>query len=130
MLAKEQVEAIYMIKISTIAEYSRRHKHCAIDAVMRGKSGPLASKYGVSPRTIRDIWNRKTWGYATEHLWSLEQEQFGVSGQPSTIPSNSLQTQESNPSMEIECAEAPLWEIPDIHSPEWEDPFHDDWPHW
>ena len=28
----------------------------------------LAAKYGVSSKTIRDIWNRKTWVSATDHL--------------------------------------------------------------
>ena len=28
----------------------------------------LARMYGVSSKTIRDIWNRKTWANATEHL--------------------------------------------------------------
>ena len=42
--------------------------------MIRGQCFPLAKKYGVSPRTIRDIWNRRTWGYATKHLWPIENE--------------------------------------------------------
>ena len=26
-------------------------------------------RYGVSPKTIRDIWNRATWAKATRHMW-------------------------------------------------------------
>jgi hypothetical protein len=31
----------------------------------------LGKLYNVSPKTIRDIWNCKTWTFATHHLWSL-----------------------------------------------------------
>ena len=30
----------------------------------------VAPKYGVSPKTIRDIWRCRTWSHATEHLWN------------------------------------------------------------
>ncbi len=29
----------------------------------------LAAQYGVSPKTIRDIWNRKTWAHTTADLF-------------------------------------------------------------
>ena len=32
----------------------------------------LASQYGVSSKTIRDIWNRKTWTHATKHMFDRE----------------------------------------------------------
>jgi hypothetical protein len=35
----------------------------------------LAAQYGVSPKTIRDIWNRKTWISATADLYAKEQTQ-------------------------------------------------------
>ena len=31
----------------------------------RGLSQSVSKVYGVSARTIRDIWNQKTWAYAT-----------------------------------------------------------------
>ena len=37
----------------------------------------LAAQYGVSSKTIRDIWNRKTWIHATQPLF--DQEQAGSS---------------------------------------------------
>ncbi len=37
---------------------------------MKGKSVALSKKYGVSPKTIRDIWNSKSWTSATSALWS------------------------------------------------------------
>ena len=33
---------------------------------------PLAKRFGVSPKTIRDIWNRKTWTFETLDLWAEE----------------------------------------------------------
>ena len=79
MLAEHQVEAIYMVKISIMADFSSRHSCNSgrLDAIMRGKSGPLAKCYGVTSRAIRDIWNRKTWSYATERLWALEADHAG-----------------------------------------------------
>lgn len=38
-------------------------KECKMS--VRGMSGPISKVYGVSARTIRDIWNQKTWAYAT-----------------------------------------------------------------
>ena len=38
----------------------------------QSESGPVSKLFGVSPRAIRDIWNRRTWAYVTKRLWSLE----------------------------------------------------------
>jgi hypothetical protein len=35
---------------------------------MRGKSAKVSKKYGVSAKTIRDIWNGRTWSCATRSL--------------------------------------------------------------
>jgi hypothetical protein len=32
----------------------------------------LAAQYGVSSKTIRDIWNRKTWTHATKQMFGRE----------------------------------------------------------
>ena len=34
----------------------------------------IAPKYGVSPKTIRDIWRGRTWLHATEHLWTEDEK--------------------------------------------------------
>ena len=36
--------------------------------LLRGASRKLAASYGVSAKTIRDIWNRKSWVKATAGL--------------------------------------------------------------
>mmetsp|Transcript_22077 Transcript_22077/g.55349 ORF Transcript_22077/g.55349 Transcript_22077/m.55349 type:complete len:318 (+) Transcript_22077:87-1040(+) len=38
----------------------------------------LASVYDVSPKTIRDIWNRKSWVKATRPLWTEEEKKDHV----------------------------------------------------
>jgi hypothetical protein len=40
--------------------------------LLKGQSGPIAKKYQVSAKTIRDIWNRRTWTFATCSLWRGE----------------------------------------------------------
>ena len=39
----------------------------------------IAPKYGVSPKTIRDIWRGRTWLHATEHLWTEEERRHKAS---------------------------------------------------
>ena len=34
----------------------------------------LGAKYGVSPKTIRDIWNKRTWVHATVSFWTKEEQ--------------------------------------------------------
>ena len=35
----------------------------------KGKSVPVSRIYNISPKTVRDIWNRKTWSDATFKLF-------------------------------------------------------------
>ena len=32
----------------------------------------LGRRYGITPKAVRDIWNRRTWAHATRHLWEEE----------------------------------------------------------
>jgi len=67
---------------------------------LRGVSAKIAVKYGVSPKTVRDIWNHITWIIETQHLWNKMAPQRVVFD-----PESSLLTPMS-------------------------DPFHDDWVYW
>jgi hypothetical protein len=81
MLTEQQAIEIYQHKLIflTKPEYSSASSHsCSLS--LRGKSSPLSKFYGVSPRTIRDIWNRQTWGYATNHLWQNDQKIMSTDG--------------------------------------------------
>ena len=42
----------------------------------RGQSEPVSKLFGVSSRTVRDIWNRRTWVFATKHLWACEPKEL------------------------------------------------------
>jgi hypothetical protein len=39
-----------------------------------GQSRLVAKLFGVNSRTVKYIWNRQTWGHATEHLCEGESE--------------------------------------------------------
>mmetsp|Transcript_130560 Transcript_130560/g.194451 ORF Transcript_130560/g.194451 Transcript_130560/m.194451 type:complete len:351 (-) Transcript_130560:71-1123(-) len=44
--------------------------------VLRGSMAhcrTLAPRYGVTPKTIRDVWSGRTWAEATRHLWTEEE---------------------------------------------------------
>ena len=62
---------IYMEKLALIAPTT--FESCVKDwrIIMKGKSAKLSAKYGVSAKTIRDIWNRRTWTDSTRALWSI-----------------------------------------------------------
>jgi hypothetical protein len=36
---------------------------------MRGQSTAVALKFNISFKTVKDIWQHKTWKHATYHLW-------------------------------------------------------------
>ena len=75
-LNEQQAMDIYMHKITTTKTTSAQlSDHNSFK--VKGQSAPIAKRYGVSPKTIRDIWNRRTWAYATIHLWYLEQPDLG-----------------------------------------------------
>ena len=59
MLTEQQAINIYHIKLRHLED-----QKCKFS--LRGMSGPVSKTYGVSARTIRDIWNRKTWTFATD----------------------------------------------------------------
>ncbi len=70
MLHESDAIILYLLKID--ASTNNQSK--------RGRSGPISKLFGVSARTVRDIWNRKTWAYATKHLWACE-DSFGLGGE-------------------------------------------------
>jgi hypothetical protein len=54
ILTAEQARSIYSLRSPATAEGPAAH-------LVAGKSSLVAEMYGVSPKTIRDVWNRKTW---------------------------------------------------------------------
>ena len=57
-----------------IYQYQRtRPMRFKFDATLTGKASAVAEKYHISPKTVRDIWNRRTWTTETQHLWSTDE---------------------------------------------------------
>ena len=73
-LTEDQAIEIYHWKVDTVNEYVKLG--CVDMTILKGKSALLSRMYSVSPKTIRDIWNRNTWVRATSTMWSLEDPIF------------------------------------------------------
>jgi uncharacterized membrane protein YgcG len=43
------------------------------DPILSGRSAAVAKKFNISPKAIRDIWNRRTWTQETQHLWTEDE---------------------------------------------------------
>ena len=85
------------------------------DSLLSGRSAAVAKKFNVSPKAIRDIWNRRTWSQETKHLWTdderpmirqerLHRDSFSISGRVSAPTPYSLECV-------VDCGEA--WWRPD-----------------
>ncbi len=62
MLVESDVVHLYKMKFNPSLHFKST----------KGRSGPISKLFGISPRAVRDVWNRKTWTYATKHLWPCE----------------------------------------------------------
>ncbi len=54
ILTAEQARTIYLLRRASSAEGSDAKS-------VAGKSSLVAEMFGVNPKTIRDVWSRKTW---------------------------------------------------------------------
>ena len=72
MLTAGTVVEIYKHKIRLRGQKTSTARKSSQDPSVRGKSSPVSKLYGVSPRTVRDIWNRRTWADVTSHLHDYE----------------------------------------------------------
>jgi hypothetical protein len=60
---------IYKCKPAFNAPSSSVARHKSLGRRARGLSSIVSAQFGVSPKTVRDIWNHKTWVQATNYLW-------------------------------------------------------------
>ena len=60
---------IYQCKIELLQTFAPFR---APSALLKGQSMRISYMFDVSPKTIRDVWNRLTWQSATRHLWTKE----------------------------------------------------------
>mmetsp|Transcript_23177 Transcript_23177/g.75414 ORF Transcript_23177/g.75414 Transcript_23177/m.75414 type:complete len:325 (+) Transcript_23177:184-1158(+) len=65
-LTAEEACEIYMLRPTLNKDGSMRR-----GSMLHCKS--VAPKYGVTPKTIRDVWSGRSWAEATKHLWTPEE---------------------------------------------------------
>ena len=72
VLTDAQAFAIYKRKLDLLTP--RSFKSCLQDVESRtkGRSSSVGKEFGVSAKTIRDIWSRRTWTRTTASLWEIE----------------------------------------------------------
>jgi hypothetical protein len=77
ILTRAQAVEIYMFRNELGRDESNQKDQCV----------GLAKKFHISPKAIRDIWNRRTWTKETEHLWqNTDQPMRRVQPSKKTIP--------------------------------------------
>ncbi len=78
ILSREIAAKIYLQKLDIMHSHIYRNKTTtkSLKSPLEGRSDNVSSIFQVSPKTIRDIWNRRTWQHATSHLWIIEEEQY------------------------------------------------------
>lgn len=86
VLTEELVVDIYKCKLALTTPINSGAS-AQNDKGTRGQSVQVSERFGVSPKTVRDIWNHRTWAYVTFPLWvdkNLSQEsiQIPLKGRP------------------------------------------------
>ncbi len=71
ILTQQQAIEIYKQKLDFMKSV-RTESGRTRTARIKSKCVELGSQYHVSPKTIWDVWNRKTWVVATSSMWAGE----------------------------------------------------------
>ena len=129
VLTPQQAVEIFSYKLtSPVASYATVHLKHGND-----HSGMIGKIYNVSAKTIRDIWNRRSWRHETFHLWHLSKDKNCLPDQSVDYAQIVTQSTDCKPSAILPNAHTPQnfqhqETLPASSSNE--DPFHDDWPYW
>ena len=95
MLTEKQALQIFEIKLSLQSKLSQDRSPSVFPnlnrSLIRGMSGPVSKLFGISPRAVRDVWNRRTWCDTTKHLWHRDRFTGTLTDDPSGTKSSSLQ---------------------------------------
>ncbi len=67
MLTVSDAVGIYKMQTGFHSEF-----HDSESRSLWEKTRPVAKLFGTNVRTVKYIWNRKTWSHATKHLWPTE----------------------------------------------------------
>jgi hypothetical protein len=86
-LTKEKAVEIYATKLSFL---KGSKLSLSPQLALKGRSESASTKFGVSAKTIRDIWNRRTWQHATWPLWADESNHAEKSEGRSLCSTNEL----------------------------------------
>ena len=131
VLNKDLAREIYMHKELICSEKSYSSAFQGQGAVLRGKSTVFSSLYGVSAKTIRDIWNHKTWANATLKISDQHREIPMSCGHASFCTTSlSADVERSKESLPLSDWDEFPKAIANKSSDILEDPFHNDWPFW
>ena len=68
VLTEAQAVEIYSCKLRLLDASERG------EVKLRGQSTAVGEKFSISSKTVKDIWQHKTWKYATFHLWPIVME--------------------------------------------------------
>jgi hypothetical protein len=68
-LNTQQAAEIYRCKLEILQNATSMQEP---SSSLQGQSTRIGFMFDVSPKTIRDVWNRRTWQGATCHLWNVE----------------------------------------------------------
>ena len=69
LLTDDQAAEIFSMRVPS-AETSNALRNRALTS----RSVAVSKMYGVSPKAVRDIWNKRTWRHATRALWTETDE--------------------------------------------------------
>ena len=83
VLSNTEAMEIYKCKLRLCAPKSFKDSLQSAQLRFRGQSAVIASRFGVSPKTVRDIWNRKTWSKITDEINSSETQEISA---PEALP--------------------------------------------
>ena len=112
-LTPTQVMDIYAQKVALTAP--REWNSCFGTRPLKGHSARLSKLYGVSSKTIHDIWNRRSWTAETGCLWHIE-----------TKPALSYAQYIQLDTISYDAIPHDAMMMKPLNS----DPFYDDWPYW
>ena len=69
VLTEQEAAEIYQYR-----KVKKTHRSGEEADILHGKSAAVAAKYNISPKAVRDIWNRRTWTQVTRHLWTCDEK--------------------------------------------------------
>eukprot|EP00291_Cryptomonas_curvata_P006166 CAMPEP_0172183482 /NCGR_PEP_ID=MMETSP1050-20130122/19018_1 /TAXON_ID=233186 /ORGANISM="Cryptomonas curvata, Strain CCAP979/52" /LENGTH=214 /DNA_ID=CAMNT_0012857121 /DNA_START=126 /DNA_END=767 /DNA_ORIENTATION=+ len=124
ILTSSKAVEIYMHKLSILQDHGARNCPESLYVCLRGRSGFVSSDFNVSPKTIRDIWTRRTWQRATCHLW--EDEDSLLTTNPEAIskaefrgrPRGARDTRPRKRPTQRAAEQGPAWPLPPAAAPD------------